>query len=385
MIAGTIATLVSVTASVLVRVFARRVVTPTPYPREPLSVRAVNRQTTPASVSLSRGEDADLEGKFSLVFGEAQGHAQVGKILGSTSHTVTRELLGEQRGELRVGVSARITGWWWIEAQELGIPYSVWHIPTPHGYIEAHLFTPKQAQPGKFALHVHGRGARWQETLRGVPPLAELGVSSLVITYRNDPEAYPAPDQRYGLGMTEYRDVLSAYDALVKEGATSVLLVGWSMGGTAVLLAAEQPQVRETLAGMVLESPAIDWPTVLVHHAGMNRIPPALARRGIRLLFEQPHRAGLQAPLQVSTLTVERFASSLRVPCLVMASAKDTFVPAGPAIRFANVRNDLVTLYLTQEGEHVKLWNVSPAEWEAQLRNFAGKTLKHDSRWGSLE
>ena len=69
-----------------------------------------------------------------------------------------------------------------------------------------------ESEAGTWAIMVHGRGASRQEGLRAVRAARELGLSSLLISYRNDGLAPSAPDGRYGLGSTEWRDVEAAIE-----------------------------------------------------------------------------------------------------------------------------------------------------------------------------
>ena len=98
----------------------------------------------------------------------------------------------------------------------------------------AWLLEPRQAN-GRWAVLVHGRAARREECLRALPALLRLGFTCLVVTYRNDPTAPPAPDGRYNLGLSEWRDVESALEYAAAAGASGVVLGGWSMGGAVVL------------------------------------------------------------------------------------------------------------------------------------------------------
>ena len=70
-----------------------------------------------------------------------------------------------------------------------------------------------------WAIMVHGRGATRQEGLRAVRPARELGLTSLLISYRNDGLAPSAQDGRYGLGSTEWRDVEAAIEFALAHGA----------------------------------------------------------------------------------------------------------------------------------------------------------------------
>src|SRR5690606_36395443 len=63
---------------------------------------------------------------------------------------------------------------------------------------------------GVWAIMVHGRGAKRAEGIRAIGSARALGMTSLLISYRNDGDAPAAGDGRYGLGTTEWRDVEAA-------------------------------------------------------------------------------------------------------------------------------------------------------------------------------
>ncbi|WP_244303365.1 alpha/beta hydrolase family protein [Leucobacter coleopterorum] len=210
-----------------------------------------------------------------------------------------------------------------------------------------------------------------EETLRGVAPLARAGITSLVISYRNDPGAPAGENGRYGIGIAESRDVDAAIAEALRRGAARVTLFGWSMGGTACLVAATSGEYSAVIDGLILDSPAVDWTTLLRYHASLFFAPKAIADIGIRLLDSGVVRGGEPEGIAFAKLTPDSFARHLTVPVLIHASLGDTFVPCESSQRLANARPDLVQLRLQNEGEHVKLWNVDAEPWERVTEQFA--------------
>ena len=355
--------------------FARKVVMPARKPLEPLQVLAVDRKRTPHTVTLSREEDADLPGEYSFVANHETVHTRVGAIVSRTPTTVEREILSDLRRPVRVGDRGRITGWWFDGPDDFGDPVTHVRVPSEVGELPAWFIRPAGTSEAHIAIHVHGRGARREEVLRGVVPVGEAGWSSLIVTYRNDPEAPRNDTGRYGFGVSESRDIEAAIAYAIGRGAQSILLVGWSMGGTAVLRAAECSEHRAHIRGIILESPALDWPEILLHQARRAKLPFGVAQLGTRIMKRGRRFLGLEESFDVATLTAERCAQALRVPTLVHASDEDTFVPNGGALRFAELRGDLVTLRNVSRGEHVKLWNVDRLGWERATRSFAQHVL----------
>ena len=133
-------------------------------------------------------------------------------------------------------------------------------------------------------IQVHGRGTTRSECLRAVPVFHGLGITTLVVSYRNDGEAPRSRTGTYGLGATEWRDIDAAVGFARRRGARRVILMGWSMGGAIVLQVALNSAHRDVLVGLILESPVIDWRLVLDHQARLLGLPHLVAGMAIGAL-----------------------------------------------------------------------------------------------------
>ena len=129
--------------------------------------------------------------------------------------------------------------YWTDPLTSIGLPYRDVAVEGELGPMPAWLLEPRAAN-GRWAVLVHGRGGRREECLRALPVLLQLGFTCLVVTYRNDPARPPAPDGRYNLGLSEWRDVESALEYAAAAGASGAVLGGWSMGGAVVLQTLKQ-------------------------------------------------------------------------------------------------------------------------------------------------
>lgn len=349
---------------------ARMAVTPEREAESPVTLVGLQRSGA-ATVARLRGVDCDLPGRYSLVFDGGAGHARLGPVLSSGPEGTMRELLRVDRGAPREGMRARLAGWWYVAPEELGYATERIEYPTELGDAEAWIVHPPRTRKKRWAVHVHGRGAPPEETLRGVAPLARAGITSLVISYRNDPGAPSGAYGRYGVGVSEARDVDAAIAEARRRGAQRVTLFGWSMGGTAALVSATRGEHRDAIDGLILDSPAIDWDELLRYHAAGRRAPKLVAELGIRLLWQGRVRGGEAGGIAFDGLNAAAFGRELQVPVLVHASEQDSFVPCSGAQRLAAARPDLVQLRLQKRGEHVKLWNVDPERWERATEQFA--------------
>ena len=364
--------------------FARRVLTPAEQLDARVEVRSIEESAdapTGIRVWLS-GPDIDLDGSYSFIFDvtsratqQLAGHARLGPVIAKErvgrGIRVARNVLSVERGDIRVGTRGRVSGWWYTGPEELGYPSTLVSIPMLGGVSWGWVISPKQPRPGRWAVHVHGRGALPHETLRGVETFAEAGITSLVIAYRNDPGAPPGRGGMYGLGLAEQEDVDAALGWARTQGAEQVTLVGWSMGGTAAVLAAGRGRHADLVDGLVLDSPALDWPGLLRHQAKLAHLHPFIAELGVLMLRAGWIRGAVtgERGTDVSALTPARLAALIRVPTLIHASAGDTFVPWEGSLRVARLKASLVQVHPSR-GEHVKLWNVDPVGWKYETARF---------------
>lgn len=353
---------------------ARKVVTPERDVAFPVSVLRFEELHGEKRVWLS-GEYSDLPGMYTLQYlspgATDLGLVQLGDVRERRRGAVSRPLKSEPAVPLDVGTVGRITGWWYFDVTDLKFRTDSVEIETDLGPASGTLVRPWRPRKKRWAIHVHGRGADPRETLRGIAPLARAGITNLIIRYRNDEGAPSAHRGRYDLGVAESRDVIAAVRYARDHGAERVTLVGWSMGATACLLAAEEEELRDVLDGLILDSPAIDWPELLEYQARRSGSPSLLTELGVSMLERGVVAGGDGRGIPIRDLSPQRFAANLTVPVLIHASDGDTFVPAAGAKLLAALRPDLVQLRLQTTGEHVRLWNVDPEPWERATHAFA--------------
>lgn len=365
-----------VTLSGLAFQLARLFVTPSRKPDEDVTVLdLIGSPDAPESVWLT-GTDADLTGRYSFIFDGGAGHAKLGPVVATSGSSVARPVIQLDRGRIHRGTRGHITGWWFDGPDELGLRVERVSVPLPGGDAWGWLIHPADAgdrvgEPGTaWALHVHGRGALPEETLRGVVPAARAGLTSLVLAYRNDPGAPRGYRGKYGLGISERHDVDAALEWMRERGAKSAVLFGWSMGATACVLAANRGSQRDMVTGLVLESPALDWPAILQLHARKAKLPWPVDQLARVMLARGWVASGEPAGVDLGMLTPEVLSVELTVPALALVSADDTFVHEAGALRLARLRPDVVTLSSVRGGEHVKLWNHDEAAWEREIDGF---------------
>jgi pimeloyl-ACP methyl ester carboxylesterase len=350
---------------------ARKVLTPDPLRPDDIQILAVEDD----SVTLRLTSESGQPGRYGLWLDGGQGHARVGAVLevDEGSGSVRRVLEGIDSGELRVG-PARWDQYYFAgdPLEALGLPSRDVEIAAEIGMLAAWEVPPADGSADRWAILVHGRGARREECLRAVPVLHELGFTSLIPMYRNDIGAPSSSDGRYSLGLSEWRDLEAALLYAVGEGAREIVLFGWSMGGAIVLQTLDRSWLSDRVKAVVLDAPVIDWADVLRHHGALNKIPGPIERLSRLLIGRRWARrlVGVHEPIDVALTNWEHRADELNHRTLLIHSLDDDFVPAGPSVSLAAKRPDLVRFEPWREARHTKEWNVDPERWDAVVRAF---------------
>ena len=411
-------------SSAIAAYVARQVVVPPRYRSEDLSIHEytpVDRQAHPdalpgaGEVRLAATVETTVDGVYSLRFGGGEGHARIGEILSwsPAAGEVVREVQEVYSGDL----SAASRGWWagtvypdpaaaGYRFHEVELPMEMgaapcWVVPAgqerdpqraaehsttarqyrrddaQHEAAHAAAEDPAAQQlPGPWAIMVHGRGAQRMEAIRALDTAQRMGLTSLLISYRNDREAPASPDGRYGLGFTEWKDVQLAISYAKLRGATRIVLFGWSMGGAICLQTADLSIYRADIAGMVLTGPVVDWFTLFTHHTASRHIPSAITTMA-QSLITSPRGlwlTGLAAPLDLGSLDWITRADQLQTPTLILHSADDEFVPDTASKRLAEL-NERVEMVGFERARHTKEWNVDPQRWESSVLSWAQRVL----------
>lgn len=373
-------------SSALAGVFARTVVTPVRRHTEATDVLAVVDTSTGREVILRADEYTTVPGVYSLTFDDGAGVARIGRISSFDPRDGTVQRVVEQvySGDLATARRGRFTGFVYPTPSDAGLDAREVHIPVPGGHAPAWFVAPGPSADGRprpaeglWAIMVHGRGARRNEGIRTVPTAQRLGMSSLLISYRNDGDAPDAADARYGLGTTEWEDVEAAITFALAHGARDVVLFGWSMGGAVILQTVDRSRLTPHVRAVVLTGPVVDWVDVLQHQARLNRIPEAVGLLGQWLLSNRAGRfiTGLAAPVDLKSLDWVTRADHVRVPTLILHSEDDEYVPVGPSQDLAERNPDLVRFVRFHQARHTREQNVDPRRWDITVRGWLRAVL----------
>lgn len=357
--------------------FARQVVVPRFSRREDLSVRSVHSSDDgQLLIELPATKSTMAPGRYSFWFGQGTGHACLGPVVETIPDrgAVTRVVERVDSGQLERAPAGIWSGYVYSDPHHLGLPYRDVEIAVEDGFAPAWRFDPPEAAnaAGTWAIHIHGMGGRRAGTLRGIPVARRLGLTSLVVSFRNDGDGPPSYDGRYRLGETEWRDVEAAINYAVAEGAARIVIFGWSLGAAIALRAAALSAHAPRIVGMVLDAPVFDWRTTLRANAKAAGFPRPLVRLGFAVLQTKALRwvTGLAEPINLDAMDWLARAAELKQPILVLHGKKDDTTPFESSKQAAALRPDIVRLVEFESEGHSLEWNADPDKWEQSIEDW---------------
>ncbi len=350
---------------------ARAVVTPAKRVAD-LEILAID--TAAQTITLSRSLDTELPGRYGLFTNGTLHYLKIGVVLRADRETVTRKLLTHVGRDEQIGQWGAFSGWYFESPDELHVPFEDVEIATPVGAAPAWVVpsVDPAADGSVWAVVVHGRGTNRSETLRAVPVLREAGITSLLVSYRSDGVAPASPTGLQGLGTTEWPDVEAAISYALEHGARRSVLMGWSMGGAIVMQTLVNTEHRDRIAGVVLESPVVDWRVVLDFQARELGIPSLAARATLGMLGTPWASRAARAGEGISFDDLDMVARSAELdrPILILHSEDDGYVPVDASRGLAEARPDIVTMPAFSVARHTKLWNYDEVRWNTAIRDW---------------
>ncbi|MGB3762423.1 MAG: alpha/beta hydrolase, partial [Ornithinimicrobium sp.] len=340
----------AVTSLSIATYFARRIITPEHEKKDNVEILEVGEGT----VTLRAEPHTVADGRYGLWLERGAGHVRLGDVLerdDKAGHpTVKRAVLGVDFGDLQPG-PARWNSYFYsgTPTSALGLGYDDVLVRSDIGDLPAWRVRPDR-DDGRWAILIHGRSARREETMRAIPVLRREGYTCLVPMYRNDDGAPASIDGRYNLGLSEWRDVEAAIRYAVLHGAQDIALIGWSMGAGIVLQTLDCSAMAGWVDKVVLDGPVIDWGDVISHQADINKMPPLIDGMAKSLLGRKVTRrlVGIAEPIDIAVTNWVSRAAELTHPILLIHSVADDVVPYGPSTALATARPDLVQLALWQ-------------------------------------
>ena len=360
--------------------------------RQDVTVRAVH----PDRVHLDATKVTRRDGVLALRQGGGAAHVRLGPVQGRpTATTVSRPLWAADTEEPLEVESASSNGFFWAGTPQTahGLPTEDVEIESPVGRMPAWLVRPdplRGAAAGNedtWAILIHGHGSARGEALRVIPLLHRLGLTSLTITYRNDVGAPASADRMHHLGSAEWEDTEAAIDEAVARGARRIVLMGWSMGGGIALRVSVRSAHRDRIAALVLDSPAIDWQDILIHHATSLRAPAPMRQLALWMMTSQfgARMVRLHEPLALHEMTPPYYAEHLTHPTLLFHALDDETVPPEPSRQLAAMRPDLIEFVPFEGASHTREWNRDPVRYERLLADYLVRVLDLEESVVSIE
>ncbi|MET4638423.1 alpha/beta fold hydrolase [Mycetocola sp. 2940] len=331
-----------------------------------LTIRGVETSGELLTVVLDRTPRTTLHGLYSL-FVENGGRVRLSPEAEDRGPgLVARQVLGEPGEGLTVGGRASWSGIIFSSPEDAGLAVTDVEVPTGVGPSPAWLVAPEGDSSTIWAIHIHGLGGSRAGVLRGVHAASEAGLTSLVVTYRNDGEGPFVGTGRSGLGSDEADDVRAAVRFARENGARSVVLVGWSMGAAIALQLGADAEFHGLIAGLVLESPVLDWVSTIranCARAGMPDWTGVLAVPWLK--FRTMARVtGLANRVDLRRFDWIARADELTVPTLILHGSPDTSSPFALSARLRDLRPDIVDLEAF-DADHTMTWNSDCERWQA--------------------
>ena len=328
---------------------------------------------TGETVTIERYLEAARPGRFGLWFDDDRGYLRVGEVVAETARSVTRRVDLVEFGLPAPGMTCRLTGSYWRDPAAAGLQAEHLLVPSEVGPMPAWFIPPEAGTPWRdTVILVHGWRSNRLEPLRAAPAVHAAGWSSLIISYRNDVGAPDAPDGKFHLGATEWRDVEAAMRLAIERGAERLVLAGWSMGGGTVLQTLLRSALADRVERIILDSPALDWRAILAAYVRLEHYPAPIGpiAEGILKGAASSRLVGLDAPIPLRELSVHGFADRLTHPILLLQGDDDPTTPVEVARWLEERRPDLVEYAEFPGAGHIRAWNADEERYGSLVREW---------------
>jgi len=295
------------------------------------------------------------------------GYGQVSEILGTEGDKVTRKFLLISGGPPSDGTPTQLEVRAWPDPESAGVASQDVVVNGPLGEYPA-WFAPGTRDT--WAIVVHGNSMSRLDGLRMVPITVDAGFPTLVPTYRNDTGAPEDSSGKLRYGLTEWRDLEAAVQYALDNGATDVVLAGYSMGGGVIMAFLQRSKLRDDVRAVVLDAPMLDFSATVDDNASREEVVPGVPLPS-SLTAVAKQIAAWRFGVEWDQLNyLANGAKRYDVPFLVFHGTADTTVPIATSEAFAELRPDIVTLVRCPEAEHIACWNLDPEAYATAVTNF---------------
>ncbi|MBS1674692.1 MAG: alpha/beta fold hydrolase, partial [Actinobacteria bacterium] len=342
---------------------ARRLTDPAVARRFDLVVRGIEADGQRSVIVLDRTAQTVASGVYLLLF-EGGGWVQLGEeILDRGPDRIARRIVCTGAGFTpAVDERGSWSGIYFPTPTDAGLEASEIILDTPAGPAPAWMI-PGVSDSSAWAIHIHGLGSTRVSTLRGVQVAREIGLTSLVPSFRNDGEGPRRARGRSELGYAEVDDIDVAIQYALRHGAQRIVLFGWSMGAIIALQLAERPQYRNIIAGLVLDSPVLDWNATIKANCVRAGLPAVVGDLAMPWLSATrlARLIGLSSRIPIRTSWGRRGRRApLRI--LILHGARDDSAPISAAEAIRDRSPQLVEL-IVFDAAHTMPWNADRDRW----------------------
>ena len=331
-------------------------------PTRDIEVLEVGRRT----VTLVRNAETAQPGRWGVDAPEA--YAQVGRIVGSDDESVTRAFT-PIFGTLQRGDLIDIDGYAYPGDPERAFDFDVSQVQIQAPLGNQPAWVAKGTDPKRWAVLVHGRAARRSECFRLLEILVEDHDFNVICpTYRNDAGTPQDPNGIYRQGDEEWHDIEPALQYALDQGASEVILGGFSMGGQIGANLLRHSELSNDVDAVIWDAPLLDWGPVVGAGAKDRGVPQWLVPIGMQA---SEWRAGVD----YADLNQVEYAGDFEPPILLIHGTKDTTVPVSVADRFEEARAQGLEYVRVPGAEHVRAWTTATREYKAAVDAFVARTF----------
>lgn len=245
-------------------------------------------------------------------------------------------------------------------------------IPGPVGDLPAWFW------PGRrhaWVVVVHGNSMTRLDGARAVPIFGNMGLPVLVPTYRNDPDAPEDPSGKLRYGLAEWEDLEASVRYALDNGATDVILDGYSMGGGIIMAFMERSELADRVTAIVMDAPMLNFGQTVDDNASRETLPVVGLPLPSSLTTVAKQFAAIR--FEVDWDELNYLGTDPGVPTLIFHGTEDLTVPISTSVDFARRWGD-VTLERCPEAGHIQCWNIDPALYEKRLGHFVRENSRKE-------
>ncbi len=245
-----------------------------------------------------------------------------------------------------------------------GFEFTQVDVPGPLGNYPAWV-VPASAESTEdtWAVLIHDDRAARDQALDLLPTFSAVGMTSLVISYRDDAVAPPSEGRHHSLGADEWEDLEAAVTFATEAGARDVVLVGYGSGGAMALTFLRRSPMAELVSGVIVDSGYLDPAAMADDRIAAGNVPGFLIGWGKALVA---FRFGVDWAVLDQVAAAEEFST----PILLIHGERDQTVPVRLADSFAAALPDLVEYLRIGGASHLGGFRADPDLYVLTVEGF---------------